>query len=321
MKIVFAGTPEFSVPTLRRLVEDGHELALVLTQPDRPSGRGRHLHPSAVKTFAIEHHLPVLQPEDINLPESVGAVRYVAPDVMVVKAFGQKLSPEMLSVPRLGCLNVHASLLPAYRGAAPINHAILRGEDQTGVTIIRMNERIDAGEVLAQKVVRIEPEWTAGNLSDALSAAGAELMTITLQQVESGAAKPIPQDVSKVSKAPRLEKDDGLIPWHKSARDVHNHIRGMTPWPGAFTFLPVASRDDVPRTVRVTVLKGSVAAGSPGAAPGTVTASDRTGVVVACGEGAVRLERVKPSGGREMPAGDFARGHAVVPGMRFVSHE
>ena len=318
MRVVFAGTPEFAVPTLLALVAGGHEVVLVVTQPDRPAGRGRRLAPSAVKTAARETGLPVFQGPDVNTPAVVSFLRNVAPDVMVVQAFGQKLSPALLATPRLGCVNVHASLLPAYRGAAPINRAILNGEETTGVTVIRMGERIDAGEVLARKSVPIAPDWTAGDLADVLARMGAEVCLDVLAQLEAGTVTATPQDASKVSRAPSLAKRDGLVPWEKSAREVHNHVRGMTPWPGAFTFL-AAGRGG--KAVRLTVL-GCAVGEETGACgePGTVLAAD-AGLTVACGEGSVRIRTVKPSGGRAMPADAFARGHAVGAGTRFTNHE
>ncbi len=254
MRVIFAGTPEFAAPTLRALAAAGHDPALVVTQPDRPAGRGRTLQPSAVKQVALELRLNVFQPESINSPESAGLIRYLSPDAMVVQAFGQKLSPEVLALPRLGCFNMHASLLPAYRGAAPINHVILNGEAETGVTIIRMSERIDAGEVLAQQALAIDPGWTAGDLSVALAPLGAELMVRTLADVESGRAKGVRQTTKGVHFAPKLGKKDGVIGWQKTASEVRNHVRGMTPWPGAFTFI-LDERKGHP--LRVAVLKCS----------------------------------------------------------------
>ena len=320
MRLIFVGTPEFATPTLKRLACAGHEIALVITQPDRPAGRGRAMQPPAVKELALELRLSVFQPESINDPESAALIRSISPDAVVVQAFGQKLSDELLSLPKHGCFNVHASLLPAYRGAAPINHVILRGESVTGVTIIRMAGRIDAGEVLAQQALTIHPEWTAGDLSEALAPIGADLMIHILSDLDSGRLVPIPQDRSKVSKAPKLDKSDGLIPWNRPAREVHNHIRGMTPWPGAFTFLHVAKS---PQPLRVSVLRATLApSAAPGpSSPGVVAGASHAGLVVSCGEGAVVLERVKPAGSREMSADDFARGHGAAAGSAFTGPE
>ena len=319
MRIVFAGTPEFSLPTLRALCEAGHELVLVVTQPDRPAGRGRALHSPEVKTAAVSMRLPVFQPADANAPESIALIRHAAPDVLVVQAFGQKLSGELLSVARRGSFNVHASLLPSHRGAAPVNWAILRGEETTGVTIMRMNEQIDAGEILAQESVRIESNWTAGDLAAVLSERGAGLCVRTLEEVEKQSARAVTQDPRKVSLAPRLTKKQGRIPWGKSAREVHNHIRGMTPWPGAVAFIRDGRRG---KTVRVTVLASEpTECGVQEQPSGTVLALEEAGLVVRCGEGAVRLTEVKPAGSRRMSAMDFARGHAIGVGMRFTPDE
>jgi methionyl-tRNA formyltransferase len=222
--------------------------------------------------------------------------------------------------------------LPAYRGAAPINHALLRGDARTGVTVIRMAERIDAGEILASQPVDIDPDWNALDLADALAPVGASLMARTLRDVEDGRAQPAAQDRAKVSLAPKFSKDDGIIPWEKSARGVHNHVRGMTPWPGAFTFV-IDGRSGARR--RVAVLKTTVAETEMGTgkmgtvpilpplglspfSPGTVISAGPAGLVVACGAGSVRVERVKPAGSREMSADDFARGHGMKTGSRFT---
>jgi methionyl-tRNA formyltransferase len=319
MRLVFAGTPEFAMPTLEALVEAGHDVPLVVTQPDRPAGRGRHLHASPVKAFSVARRISVLQGQDINLPEMAEVIRKVEPEAMVVVAFGQKLSGEVLSLPKLGCFNVHASLLPAWRGAAPINRAIVHGDETTGVSVIRMNERIDAGEVLGADAVRIEPDWTAGDLSAVLAGRGARLMVKVLDEVLRGVAQVAPQDDTKVSRAPRLEKRHGLVPWKKSARDVHNHIRGMNPWPGAFTFLPDGRTG---KRLRVAVLKSAPCPDEDASgAPGEVLAAAGDCLRVACGHGAVDLCEVKPAGSRAMGAADFIHGHAIRPGMRFTNDE
>lgn len=319
MRIVFAGTPEFSVPTLEALLRARHDVVLVITQPDRGAGRGRRLQSSPVKTFAAARGLPVFQPDDVNGPETLEVIRQLRCDAVVVQAFGQWLAPELLAMPRLGCFNVHASLLPAYRGAAPVNWAVVNGEETSGVTVIRMNERIDTGEMLARREVAVDPDWTAGELARELAGVGAELLVRTLAEVEAGRARPVAQDASKASRAPKLTKRDGLIPWHKSARDVHNHIRGMTPWPGAFTFFTDTRTN---RTLRLAVLRSSLpgVSGTP-AEPGTILSVGGEDVDVACGEGALRLTEVKPAGGRAMSAGDFARGHDVTSMMRFTGDE
>jgi len=319
MRIVFAGTPGISVPTLEGCLDAGHDVVLVITQPDRPSGRGRRILPSPVKAFAVERGLPVLQPGGINAPEVLALARQVGPDAIVVNAFGQKLSPELLAIPRLGCFNVHASLLPRYRGSAPINWAIVSGEEETGVTVIRMSERMDAGEILARQAVRIEEDWTAGDLAEVLGRVGGHLMVRTLAELDAGTSHAVPQDASKASRAAMLAKKDGLIPWTKPAPRVRDHVRGMTPWPGAFTFL---AREGRYKPLRLTVLRSVVA--GPSAArtePGTVLAVDRRGVLVSCGEGTLLLVEVKPAGSHAMSADDFARGHRVLAGMRFTDDD
>lgn len=319
MRAIFAGTPDFAVPTLRAMLKAGHEVALVITQPDRPAGRGRKLGPTPVKTCAIENAVPVLQPKSINAPESVAVIRHLEPDVLVTEAFGQKLLAEVLSVPKLGGFNVHASLLPRYRGAAPINWAILNGEDRTGVSIIRMGREIDAGEILEQESLPIEPDWTAGDLAGALSGIGARLMVRVLSEVEFNAANAVEQDGSLASFAPKLTKADGLIPWRKTARAVHNHIRGMTPWPGAFTF---CADGRTGKRLRLAVLKSAVAEETgQSAEPGAVISVTDEGLVTACGEGSVLVTELRPAGRRGMSAAEFARGHMSDVPMRFTSDE
>jgi len=317
MRVIFIGTPEFAVPTLREVLRAGHEVALVITQPDRTSGRGRRLSAPPVKTFAVSHAVPVLQVEDVNAHESLAVLRRLEPDVIVVAAFGQKLAPHLLEIPKLGCLNVHASLLPRYRGAAPVNRVILEGDDETGVTVIRMDEGLDTGDMLGRERVSIDPAWTAGDLSAVLAETGATLLVRVLSQVEFGAAEPAAQDASGASVAPMLRKRDGCIPWTRPAREVHNHIRGMTPWPGAFTFC-VDGRSG--RRLRLTVLASAVvdASGTRGEA-GTVLETTDRGLVTACGTGSVLIREVKPAGGRAMSGVDFARGHAGALPLRFTS--
>jgi methionyl-tRNA formyltransferase len=267
--------------------------------------------------------VPVIQPESINRPDAVAALRAAAPDAIVVTAYGKRLSRRVLALPRLGCFNAHASLLPKYRGAAPIERAILCGESETGVTIQRMAPELDAGAILVQRALKIGDEENAGELSARLSALAAEMIAPLLDAVESGAAVGRPQDAARATEAPSLKKNDGLVPWRLDARGVCNFIRGMTPWPGAFAFhVSRASGElrgpfDKAQGKRVILLAARVA-DDPGTAatPGQVLRADDR-LIVATGRGCVAVLRVKPEGGKPMEAAAYLRGHAVKPGDLF----
>jgi methionyl-tRNA formyltransferase len=317
MRIVFMGTPRFACPALEALQRAGHDIVLVITKPDKPRGRSGQPMPSEVKRVAQGMKLRLLQPEDVNAPEVLSAVREARPDVLVTAAFGQKLGNDLLSIPKLGGVNVHASLLPKYRGAAPINWAIIRGETETGVTIFGMRERIDAGEIISQVARPIRPDETAGKLTERLAALGAELLVKTLDDVAAGRATYRAQDAKAATLAPMLKKEDGAIDWTRSAVELGNFVRGMTPWPGAFTF-HVGSSGAVPQ--RVTVLAVEAVASDPNlsAAPGTVAEVAQDYFAVATGSGSLRILRLKPAGGRELSAAEFLRGHPTKLGDKFV---
>jgi len=330
VKICFAGTPDFAVPILEALLRSRHQVVLAVTQPDNPRARGRKPWPPPVKELALSRGVPVFQPENINEPESVARLRAVAAETFIVTAYGRRLSRAVLALPKLGCFNIHASLLPRYRGAAPIEQAILRGEAETGITIQRMAAEIDAGPILAQRALRIGVEETAGELSARLSALAAEMIVPFLDAVEAGTITEQPQERGEATFAPRLEKKDGLVPWQGDARAVCNFIRAMTPWPGAFTFHCAAfgaSSDDPRRPAdprmggeecgRLILLAACpVAEPSAGATPGQIVRAD-TRLIAATGSGCVSVLRVKPEGGKPMDAAAYLRGHAVKPGDTF----
>jgi methionyl-tRNA formyltransferase len=302
MRIAFMGTPEFGVPSLRKLHDSDHEIVLVVTQPDRPAGRGRRVSSSAIKRAALELKLPIAQPESVNAGEFVDRLRAVRPDLVVVVAFGQILSEEVLAVPRAGSVNLHASLLPKYRGVAPINWAIVEGQAETGVTTMFMARKVDAGEIILTRSVAIGERETAGELSSRLSAMGAELLAETVALIERGEAPRTKQDPALVSYARKLKKSDGEIDWADSARRVFDRIRGMTPWPGAFTWYRGGA-------LRVLRAEPGAARGRLGA-PGEIVRVDRErGIEVAVGEGTVWLVEVQPEGKRAMSADAFARGY------------
>jgi len=302
MRIVFMGTPDFSVPSLTQVHASSHDVVLVVTQPDRPAGRGRRLTPPPVKTTAIELGIPVQQPESINTPEFAATLRELAPDVLVVVAFGQILSEELLSVPPMGSVNVHGSLLPRYRGVAPINWAVAHGETETGVTTMFMARKVDAGEIILKRSTPIGENETAGELYARLSKLGAGLLVETLDLIDRGEAPRVKQDPELVTYARKLKKDDGIIDWSRDAKSVHDHIRGMTPWPGART-----SWDG--RALTVLATKVGETSGEPGR-PGEVVSLDTDrGIEVATGRGTVWLERLRPSGKSVMNADAFVRGY------------
>lgn len=299
------GTPEFSLPSLERSILDGHEVAAVFTQPDKPSGRGRHLHAPPVKTLALEKGIPIHQPSRIKSNEEVRAVfEAILPDACVVVAYGKILPEWMLAIPRLGCINVHASLLPKYRGAAPINWAIANGERETGVTIMQMDAGMDTGPMLAQRSIEIGDDETAPELSARLAQLGAELLSETLPRIERGEIATLTQDESEATYAPILKREDGLIDWSMRAMEIANRVRAFQPWPGTYASfrggrLTIWRAHDAP-TQRV----AGVAA-----EPGTILNIDDSGITIACsGSSALLIEEVQVEGKRRVSAREFANG-------------
>jgi methionyl-tRNA formyltransferase len=301
MKLVFCGTPQFAVPTLNALVRAGHTLELVVTQPDRPSGRGRNVSLSPIKQTANELGLPISQPETLkaNL-EFKQRIESLRPDAIVVVAYGRIIPRWMLAVPRFGNLNVHASLLPKYRGAAPIQWAIANGEKQTGITIIRLDEGLDTGPILLHRELAIAPEDTALTLAPRLAELGAALIMEALPGIEAGTLEPVPQDHSRSSLAPLLKKEDGRIDFDRTAEDVHNRLRGFQPWPGTYTRF---------RGKHLEITKAQAVAGTPSGRAGTLTAEGER-LFVNCGaETALEIFELQPEGKRQMSAREFIHGY------------
>jgi len=317
MRIVFAGSGTFGLPTLRALVEGGQEVVLAVTPPDRPAGRGRTVRAGQVKRFAAEQGIRLLQPEDINARGPLRNIRAVAPDLLLVIAFGQKIGPSLIGVPRYGAINLHASLLPKYRGAAPINWAIINGETETGLTVIEITDRMDAGDILGQRATPIGPDETAGELHERLAPLGARLITEIVRELALDEVERRHQNETQVKIAPRLKKSDGLVDWTQSAQVVHNRVRGTTPWPGAYTWWRRKAGREPLRLVlaKTRLLEGAAA----GAGPGVVLAVGREGIDVAAARGAVRILSLTPAGKRTMSAADFVNGYAIEPGARFAS--
>ncbi len=302
------GTPQFAVPPLHALVEAGHEIAGVVTRIDKPAGRGRNVAAPPVKAAALQWGLPVYQPKRVRDPVFIDSLRKLAPDVIVVAAYGQILPKEVLALPKYGCINIHASLLPAYRGAAPINWAIISGDKETGITIMQMDEGMDTGAVLVQESLPIGPADTTGTLTEKLSALGARLITKTLPLVQSGMLKPMVQDGSKASMAPLLKKEDGLIDWTLTAVEIHNRIRGLSPWPGAYTFLDGKM---------VKIIASETVAGS--GEPGRLYGKNSKTLEVGTGRDLLRISVIQSEGKKPMAAADFLRGHRGIEGKKFES--
>jgi len=313
MKLVFSGTPELALPPLEALLRAGHELLLVITQPDRPKGRSGAPRPSPVKQAALAHGLPVHQPESINDPATVDKLVALAPDVLVVAAFGQILGRHVIEAPRLACVNVHASLLPKYRGAAPIPAAILNGDAETGVTIQKVARKLDAGDIIRQASIAIDPDDTAGSLAEKLARLGAHLLVEALADLETGTARFTPQDHSQATYAPMMTKDDGLIDWSQPAAGIERFVRAMAPWPQAFTFLPRGGT-----SLRLNIARVSAAGGVPAGEPGEVVEIARDGFMVKAGLGSVVVRELQPAGKRQMTAAEFVRGYRLARGERLA---
>lgn len=332
VRCVYMGTAAIACPSLARLLDwPGAEVVGVVTQPDRPAGRHLRLQASPVKQLAVARGIPVLQPERVRDPGFVEALRGWDPDLIVVMAFGQILPPAVLGLPRHGCVNLHASLLPKYRGAAPIQWALVHGETMTGVTLMLMDEGMDTGPILAQRALAIGPDETAGRLHDRLAELAADLLVESLPDYLGGRLVPRPQPVEGVSYAPRLRKEHGRIDWNLSAVEIERRIRAFDPWPGAFTWWRPVGRAEgseegagkgaaeagrregcMVKIWRAVVVEGR-------GVPGEVLAVEPDGVVVACGQGGLRIGEIQREGGRRLPMADFLAGHRIRPGDRFES--
>lgn len=301
MRLAFLGTPAFAVPTLERLVERGHQVLAAVTQPDRPKGRGQALAPPPVKEAALRLGVPVYQPERVKRPEAVDYLRSLAPEAMVVVGYGQIIPQSIIDIPPLGILNVHASLLPKYRGAGPVQWAIVHGETFTGVTIMRIDAGLDTGPMLLKAETAIGADETAVELGRRLSTMGADLLVEALDGLAGGRIVPQPQDNAQATYAPMLKKEDGRIDWSRPAVQIHNQIRGMQPWPGAYAGF---------RGAALHVWRARPADAGAGHPPGTLVCLKP--LVAACGAGALELIEVQMEGRKRMAAADFANGQRLV---------
>lgn len=304
MRIVFMGTPDFAVPSLQALIDAGHDVCAVYTQPDKPQGRKQILTAPPVKTLALEHDIPVFQPNTLKNEDEQARLRELAPEVIIVVAYGKLLPKAVLDIPPHGCINVHGSLLPRWRGAAPIQWAVIAGDEKAGVTTMQMAEGLDTGDMLLTYETKVGEKETAGELFDRLAQSGAELLTQTLVKLDE--ITPRPQDDAQSCYAHMLDKQMAVIDWSKSAHEIDCLIRGLNPWPIALTTLSGE---------RLKVFAAEKAAGN--GEPGTVLEADpKKGLTVACGEGALKLIEIQLVGGKRMKATDFLRGHSLEVGVK-----
>ena len=299
------GTPQFSVPGLKALHQNGHDVVLVVTQPDRPQGRGRKVTPSPVKAAAVDLRIPVIQPSAVKTAEFADELKTYQPDFQIVIAYGRILPENVLAIPKFGTINIHASLLPKLRGAAPIHWAVINGEQETGVCSMLMDKGMDTGDVLLSEPEPIKPDDTAGSLHDRLAAKGAKILIETLKKFADRTIQPIPQDNSLATYAPMLNKDDGLINWSQSARSLERFIRGVTPWPGAYTFSG---------ETRLKIFQSTPIAVEASEAPGTVLPGFPDELRVATGDGVLSILEIQGASGKRMTIMDFLKGHHIPPG-------
>lgn len=314
MNVIFMGTPDFAVPILDAIVNAGHRIVLVVTQPDKARGRGKKVTYSPVKEWAVEHNVPVYQPSRIRNPESIETVNNIPADVGVVAAFGQILPKEILDHPRLGCVNVHASLLPKYRGAAPIQWSILNGDEYTGVTTMQMGPGLDDGDILLQEKVKISSDETGGSLFDKLADVGASLLVKTLEGLDRGEITPIPQDETKATHVGMIRKDMGKLDFSRTAAELERHVRGLYPWPGTYTHFEGKSLKVYKASVIAeSELTASEKAGQIGTIVRISTEGDGS-IAVRCSEGALQIFTLQLEGKKQMSASAFLNGHPLKIG-------
>lgn len=307
MRIVFMGTPDFAVPSLEALLKSDDEVVGIVTQPDRPKGRGQELAPSPVKLVALRENIPILQPTKMKDPEFLATLTSWKPDLIAVTAFGRILPPAVLTLPPKGCVNVHGSLLPKYRGAGPIQWAVINGETETGITTMLMDEGMDTGAMLLQERIPIAPDDTAGSLAPKLASLGGRLLAETIARLKAGTIAPIVQDHSQATMAPLLKKEDGLIDWTLPARSIANRIRGLTPWPGAYTFSGAE---------RWTIAKAAAQAEKPSGQPGCIVGVTKDAIQVATGDGVLAITEIQPANSRRMTVAQYLAGHPIQAGSQ-----
>lgn len=305
MKIVFMGTPDFSVGALEALIKAGHEICLVVTQPDKPKGRSGAMQFPPVKECAVKYDIPVFQPERIKKPEAVSVLKEYEADIYVVAAFGQLLSQEILDIPKYGCVNIHASLLPKYRGASPIQQAVIDGEEKSGVTIMQMELGMDTGAILYQKEMELDPKETGESLFEKLAVLGAEAIVEALPLIENGEIEPIPQDEEKATHVKMITKTQGLIDFSKSAIEIERLIRGMNSWPSAYTYL---------NGKQLKIWDGDVTEGAKEGQPGEIVRVEKSAFYVQTGEGLLKINELQLEGKKRMNVHDFLLGFKLETG-------
>ena len=315
MRIIFMGTPEFAVPVLESLINSRHEVVAVVTQPDRPKGRGKNMQFSPVKECALAHNIPVMQPVNVSVPEVIDELRAYEPELFVVVAFGQFVTKKIREMPKYGCINVHASLLPKYRGAGPIQWAVINGEKESGVTTMYMCREIDKGDMLLKDTVTLDPKETGDSLHDKLSMMGGPLLLKTIDQLENGSAVRIPQCEEESTYAPKLEKTMGNIDWTMDADRIERLVRGLNSWPGTFTKIHG-------KTVKIwdcdVVRQETLTENQAVATPGTVIVSEKDQLIVKAGNGALSLRMLQPEGKKNMTVDAYLRGYPIAQGELFT---
>ena len=315
MRIIFMGTPEFAVPVLESLINSRHEVVAVVTQPDRPKGRGKNMQFSPVKECALAHNIPVMQPVNVSVPEVIDELRAYEPELIVVVAFGQFVTKKIREMPKYGCINVHASLLPKYRGAGPIQWAVINGEKESGVTTMYMCREIDKGDMLLKDTVTLDPKETGDSLHDKLSMMGGPLLLRTIDQLEDGSAVRIPQCEEESTYAPKLEKTMGNIDWTMDADRIERLVRGLNSWPGTFTKIHG-------KTVKIwdcdVVRQETLTENQAAAKPGTVIVSEKDQLIVKAGNGALSLRMLQPEGKKNMTVDAYLRGYPIAQGELFT---
>ncbi len=308
MRIVFMGTPEFAVPSLEALLKSGDLIVGIVTQPDRPKGRGQVLTPPPVKLIAQREGIPFLQPAKIRVPEFLTALADWKPDLIAVTAYGRILHSPILTLPPMGCVNVHGSLLPKYRGAAPVQWAVINGETETGITTMMMDEGMDTGAMLLQESLPIFPEDTSGTLAPRLAVLGGRLLVETIARLKAGTITPRPQNHALATLAPPLKKEDGAIDWMTRAINIANRVRGLSPWPGAYTYIG---------SERWMVWSATQSPGKLEVAPGTIIEVTKQSIHVATGDGVLALKEIQPSNSKRLTVAQYLAGHRVSAGQRF----
>ncbi|MGB3212732.1 MAG: methionyl-tRNA formyltransferase [Desulforhopalus sp.] len=309
LRVVFMGTPDFAAATLKALIDGPDEVVAVVTQPDRAKGRGKKLTPPPTKVLAESFGIPVLQPTKIKTEEFRNGLLTYRPDLIVVVAYGRILPQSLLELAPMGCINVHGSLLPRYRGAAPIQWSVINGEEETGITVIQMDEGMDTGDILLKAAIRTEPNETAGSLFDKLAVLGSTTLLKVIRGLQEGTITPVSQNHDQATIAPMLKKDDGLIDWQKDAGEIECLIRGLDPWPSAFCFL---------NSKRLRLFSPEVLHKESDARPGTVLQADKRGILIACGNNTLLIKEIQPEGKKRMTVDSFICGYPIAPGTLLI---